>query len=519
MDEVEVDREAVERCEARLAVGPDRLRAAVRDPGAAGARHAALRHDPRARVRAAGAERSRQKPLVVSELALVAPYARAVSNTVMPACGRGRDRREGELLVAVLVRGQAHAAEPDAELRRVKPVRSTQEDGGYAARPEWSSYSYWQCRYRPRERRSTCRRSRDLVVIYLGNARRGAARLRDARPRLGPGRSRRPVPGGARGLLLHESITYSAEPLHVGMRQYWRDLDSLEAWARERPHKTWWTELSPRPRGHLVLHETYFRRGGFETTYVDVVDPVGLKRIAPSETRRRAPPLRSAAARGRPSGRRPAEARRSRTARGALRLGGPQCVRQRSTGLDSVPRLRGVSHLSAFGSQFSLVIARCLDASPGSIASRDRARGVGGGDVPGECAQPRPRSPQWRLGPPLDHSAIYLTMPRPPAVREPCSREPALVVSPVPPSLRDRFKLDSIDALDRIAVAFEPRSTGSASSAHQSSARSEPVRMALLPPTAFLRGSAGSSRAGGPTPCRGVRLPRVFHDPSCPRRR
>ena len=85
------------------------------------------------------------------------------------------------------------------------------------------------------------------------------------------------------GLLLHESITYSAEPLHVGMRQYWRDLDSLEAWAGELPHKTWWTAYLRDRGGTSFWHETYFRRGGFETAYVDVSDPVGLKRIAPSK--------------------------------------------------------------------------------------------------------------------------------------------------------------------------------------------------------------------------------------------
>jgi len=30
------------------------------------------------------------------------------------------------------------------------------------------------------------------------------------------------------GLLLHESVFYSVYALHVGMRQYWRDFQSLE---------------------------------------------------------------------------------------------------------------------------------------------------------------------------------------------------------------------------------------------------------------------------------------------------
>ena len=78
MEEVEVDREPVERREARLAVGADRLRAAVRHPGAVRPRHAALRHDPGARR--ARAERSREQ-----ELARCPSYARAVSKTVIPA--------------------------------------------------------------------------------------------------------------------------------------------------------------------------------------------------------------------------------------------------------------------------------------------------------------------------------------------------------------------------------------------------------------------------------------------------
>jgi hypothetical protein len=34
------------------------------------------------------------------------------------------------------------------------------------------------------------------------------------------------------GLLLHEDFIWSLTPPHLGMRQYWRDLDSLERWTR-----------------------------------------------------------------------------------------------------------------------------------------------------------------------------------------------------------------------------------------------------------------------------------------------
>jgi hypothetical protein len=75
----------------------------------------------------------------------------------------------------------------------------------------------------------------DLVVIYLGmtvNMLTGVKtsswlwtqRLRALWPR-------------PDGLLLHENIFYSFFSLHVGMRQYWRDLESLEPFTRTEPHR------------------------------------------------------------------------------------------------------------------------------------------------------------------------------------------------------------------------------------------------------------------------------------------
>jgi Monooxygenase af470-like len=120
----------------------------------------------------------------------------------------------------------------------------------------------------------------DLVVIYLG--------MRVEEPHglhtlevLGP-QIQASVEEEPEGLLLHEQIIFSEEPLHVGMRQYWRDFDSLEAWARTLPHKQWWTDYLRDRGGTSFWHETYFRRGGFESMYVDVDDPpVGLGLFAP----------------------------------------------------------------------------------------------------------------------------------------------------------------------------------------------------------------------------------------------
>jgi hypothetical protein len=120
----------------------------------------------------------------------------------------------------------------------------------------------------------------ELVVIYLG--------MRVEEPHgmetvqgLGP-QIRGAVDEQPDGLLLHEDLTFSKDPLHVGMRQYWRDFDSLEAWALTLPHKEWWTDYLRDRGGTSFWHETYFRGGGFESMYVDVGDPVGLGRIAPS---------------------------------------------------------------------------------------------------------------------------------------------------------------------------------------------------------------------------------------------
>jgi hypothetical protein len=43
-----------------------------------------------------------------------------------------------------------------------------------------------------------------------------------------------------KGLLLHESFVMSLFPMHVGMRQYWTDMESLLSWTRSEPHRAWW---------------------------------------------------------------------------------------------------------------------------------------------------------------------------------------------------------------------------------------------------------------------------------------
>lgn len=119
----------------------------------------------------------------------------------------------------------------------------------------------------------------DLVVIYLG--------MRVRRPRgllkmvgLGPQiqKSWKDEPDG---LLLHEDIIWSLLPPHIGMRQYWRDFESLERWTRSEPHQQWWRNYLKSSGGTGFWHEAYFVRGGAEAVYIDLPRAVGMGRIAP----------------------------------------------------------------------------------------------------------------------------------------------------------------------------------------------------------------------------------------------
>ncbi|MBV8898178.1 MAG: DUF4188 domain-containing protein [Acidobacteriaceae bacterium] len=122
----------------------------------------------------------------------------------------------------------------------------------------------------------------DLVVIYLGmrvNALTGIKTLAGFGPKISNAVAAKPD-----GLLLHENLLYSLR--HVGMRQYWRDFESLEAWARSQPHLAWWQNFLRDTGGTGFWHETYFRRGGMEAVYVDMHAGTGLAAFAPVEPAR-----------------------------------------------------------------------------------------------------------------------------------------------------------------------------------------------------------------------------------------
>lgn len=121
----------------------------------------------------------------------------------------------------------------------------------------------------------------NLVVIYLGmrvNSPRGLATLLGFGPKIKASVDAKPD-----GLLLHENFVFSLFPPHFGMRQYWRDFESLETWSRSMPHQSWWQNFVRDSGGTGFWHETYFLRGGMEAIYDDMPVPSGLAKFAPKK--------------------------------------------------------------------------------------------------------------------------------------------------------------------------------------------------------------------------------------------
>jgi hypothetical protein len=122
----------------------------------------------------------------------------------------------------------------------------------------------------------------DLVVIYLGmrvNTWTGVKTLLGFGPKIA-----RSVEAKPDGLLLHENLLYSLR--HLGMRQYWRDFEALEAWSRSEPHRNWWQSYLRDSGGTGFWHETYFRHGGVEAVYVDMNIRTGFSAFAPVQAAR-----------------------------------------------------------------------------------------------------------------------------------------------------------------------------------------------------------------------------------------
>lgn len=117
----------------------------------------------------------------------------------------------------------------------------------------------------------------DLVVIYLGmrvNAARGIGALLGIGPKLSAFGAQKPE-----GLLSQDIFLFSLR--HAGIRQYWRDLESLEAFTRSDPHRTWWRNFTKDSHGAGIWHESYRLRGGMEGIYMNM-PPFGFSSFAPS---------------------------------------------------------------------------------------------------------------------------------------------------------------------------------------------------------------------------------------------
>ena len=124
----------------------------------------------------------------------------------------------------------------------------------------------------------------DLVVIYLGQRVNSFKGLWTTL-KLGPPISKA-VDAKPDGLLLHETIMWGLFPPHLGMRQYWRDFDSLERWARSLPHQEWWKHFLRDTGGTGFWHEAYFMRGGMEAIFDTMPKPLGFSAFAPVEPAR-----------------------------------------------------------------------------------------------------------------------------------------------------------------------------------------------------------------------------------------
>lgn len=116
----------------------------------------------------------------------------------------------------------------------------------------------------------------ELVVIYLGMR---VTSWRGLKTVFETGRGIvRAVAEKPAGLLAHEFLLFG--PLHVGMRQYWRDLESLEAFTRAMPHKGWWAGFMRDDGGTGFWHEAYRMNGGMEAIYLGMPGPLGFGRFA-----------------------------------------------------------------------------------------------------------------------------------------------------------------------------------------------------------------------------------------------
>ena len=119
----------------------------------------------------------------------------------------------------------------------------------------------------------------DLVVIYLGmrvNRIAGIKTLLGFGPKISSSAAAQPD-----GLLRHETFIYSLFPMHVGMRQYWRDANSLLEWTRSDPHRPWWQSLLKDSGGTGFWSRNVFSAWGHRGCLRRRTGNIGLMAFAP----------------------------------------------------------------------------------------------------------------------------------------------------------------------------------------------------------------------------------------------
>lgn len=118
----------------------------------------------------------------------------------------------------------------------------------------------------------------ELVVVYLGMR---VTSWRGLKTIISTGRGIiQAVAARPDGLLAHEFMLFG--PLHAGMRQYWRNQESLEAFTRAAPHKDWWAGFTRDDGGTGFWHEAYRMQGGMEAIYLGMPGALGFGRFAPA---------------------------------------------------------------------------------------------------------------------------------------------------------------------------------------------------------------------------------------------
>jgi len=118
----------------------------------------------------------------------------------------------------------------------------------------------------------------DLVMVLLGFRVRG---LRGLLSVLRIGRGLKAITRDRPDGLLEENL-FLWGINHVGIRHYWRDLESLERFTRSEPHIRWWRSFLKDNGGAGFWHEAYSRQG-IEAVYLDM-PPLGLAKFAPERT-------------------------------------------------------------------------------------------------------------------------------------------------------------------------------------------------------------------------------------------